>query len=463
MMMILFPKNILKTQILLLINIIINFFMLSSSAKSLISWRLFDQYNFCLERSGFAAIFCLLISILYFIANLYSFFYMKQFPYRQRIFHDSFMPMSLIAAYIIAYSGNLITLFIGYELLTLTTYPLVIQNQGDKSIQAGKYYFLTNMIASNILFLGLIIMLDYYAGNSNFNEQIILKHRLSKDTLIIFYILAIFGVAKTAIFPLSQWLVKAMEAPVPVSALLHAVLVVNAGFFSLLKIISYLKHLSIHLNIDHSYHNLLIIFCCITIIFAGYKNLSEKILKRVLAYSTISQLSYMMLLMAIDNTKALVISFIYMVNHSIAKLALFFAGGIIQIIARNYVISSFSGMFHQAPIAVLIFIFASLSIMALPPSFGFVLASSVYQIIPKDFFGYLIIFTFALSSLMMSFYFFRLIFSFIAKTESNNLPAKIRGNKIKYLNIVSLAVILLMIPLYFYYPKIIAILEVDLN
>lgn len=458
-----FKKKLVLSHIILLLCVVCNLLFLVLGNEQSIRFNLFDNYQLFLKTTKFSSVFSLLISILYYASYSYGFYYMKQYPARQRDFHYSFLPISLISAYIISYSGNLLTLFIGYEFLTLSTYPLIIQNLTQKSLKAGKEYFLTMFLTSNIFLLSLLIILDCVVGNQNFGVRGVLTQNIGDQWIAMFFVCAVFGVAKTAIFPLYKWLVEAMVAPTPVSSLLHAVVVVKAGFFCLIKIMIYLYDIDVYKTKYQICYNLLIYLCCITIIFAAFKNLQEKILKRILAYSTISQISYMILIFSIGTKQALIMSFMYMINHSIAKIALFFAAGIIQLVCKQDNINNLLGVFKAIPVTVLIFIFSALSIMGIPPSFGYIVSGLVYKIIPSDITGVIIIITFVISSLAMCYYFFRLIYNFLYDAKNSSVSYIIRGNKIKLLNLVTMAVFLLNIPLIFYYPKIMSILSVDLN
>jgi len=227
----------------------------------------------------------------------------------------------------IIYSANLFTTFIFYEILTLATYPLVTFKSDEKSILSGKKY-LYYLLGTSIIFLLPAIIITYnVTGTLTYTENgIFSAHDYNLINLLI--VLFLFGVAKSAIMPFHKWLPTAMVAPTPVSALLHAVAVVKSGVYILIKIMIYIFGLNVLKDIGA---DLFILFASLTIILSSIIALKQDSIKLRLAYSTIGQLSYIILGVAILAPYSILASVLHIIFHALGKIILFLKWQLLQI------------------------------------------------------------------------------------------------------------------------------------
>jgi multicomponent Na+:H+ antiporter subunit D len=403
----------------------------NDNQEHLVLANFLGNYKLELISDSLSNIFALMVSVLYCSTNFYSFFYLQAQKHSNlgqdlnpRI-NFFFMPIAIMASLNIAYSANLISLFIFYEILTLSTYPLVIQSFSEHARKAGRFY-LGILFGSSTFFLVIaLIFLDHNYGGSSFKLGGIFNQDISIKDFIILLICFVFGFSKTAIFPLYAWLPRAMVAPIPVSALLHAVAVVKAGIFSLVKVFVYLFGIDYISNMHKSFPwstDWLTLLACFSIVYAGIMACRQDSLKKILAYSTISQLSYMILALSIASYPALVAALLQMLAHSIAKITLFFSAGIIYLSLHKSDVSEMGGIFRILPIPVLLFIAASLSIIGLPFSLGYLVSSKFYQAIKCDtMVGSIAVSCLLLSSALSCYYFAKAIFQMLSPAREDNI------------------------------------------
>jgi multicomponent Na+:H+ antiporter subunit D len=265
----------------------------------------------------------------------------------------------------IAFAGNLFTMFIFYEILTLITLPLIIHPLTKEAKKAGNYYLYFSLSGSVLALIGLIII-TITAGNSDFILGGILNSKLSYAYLISFLG---FGV-KAAIFPFSFWLPMASAAPTPTTALLHAVAVVKAGVFAIMRITYYNFNYTLLQNTWVQY--VVMMLSAFTIIFGSTVALKEQHFKRRLAYSTISNLSYILLGVTLFSKSGLIAAILHFIFHSITKICLFFAcGAIIKNSSAHYVFE-LNSLGKKMPLTFTFFTIASLSLTGIPLFAGFI-------------------------------------------------------------------------------------------
>jgi multicomponent Na+:H+ antiporter subunit D len=428
-----------------------------------------DDYKIAFKTDHLSIIFSIMVTVLYFITNLYSFAFLngqntsKLGKDLNPKIHFFFTPIAIMATLGVAYSANLLTLFVFYELLTFSTYPLVIQSFSNHARKAGKYYIITLFGSSSFFLILALILLDNSVGNSNFQDGGILQNQ-STSNIIILLVCFVFGFSKTAIFPLYKWLSKAMAAPIPVSALLHAVAVVKAGIFALMKVLALLfgiKYLSNLHFITPLTTDWLTYLASFSMVFAGFIACRHNNLKKILAYSTISQLSYIILLLSLITIDTYTAAFLQIISHSIAKITLFFATGIIYISLRKTEITDMNGIFRILPIPCLLFILASFSIVGLPPSIGWIIKSKVLDTINCDhFIGSFAKTSILISTAMSCYYLLRPIY-FMLKPATEKL--EIYYQSTKNLSAITTLAFLLSIVLFFYLDDIIKIISLDLR
>jgi multicomponent Na+:H+ antiporter subunit D len=322
---------------------------------------------FAVEPLGM--LFATVASGLWIVNSLYSVGYMRaeQAP-RQTSFYVCFA-VALAAAVGIAFAGNLFTLFVFYEMLTLVTYPLVTHRATPEAIRAGRLYLLMLVGASTLLLLPAIAWTGLVAGTLDFTPGGILAGKLGNVAMAALLGLFVFGVAKAAVMPLHFWLPAAMVAPTPVSALLHAVAVVKAGVFTIVKVIVYVFGVETLARTGSG--DWLIYVAGVTIVVASLIALRQDNLKRRLAYSTISQLSYVVLGAALVTPMAILGATIHIAAHAVSKITLFFAAGSVHVGAHIDDISKMDGVGRKMPWTMGAFTVGSLSMIGVPPTAGF--------------------------------------------------------------------------------------------
>lgn len=322
--------------------------------------------NFSIEPLGM--VFALLASGLWIFISLYAIGYMRANGEEHQTRFAMFFTLAVAAALGIAFSANLFTLFIYYELLTLSTYPLVA-HKGTPEARRGARTYLTILLSTSIgFFLVAIIWTWTVAGTLDFAAGGILQGHLDPGYAPLLLALFAFGIGKAALMPFHRWLPSAMVAPAPVSALLHAVAVVKGGVFTLLKVSVYIFGTGF-LSSTHAS-----VWLCwvaaVSIIVAAVIAISKDDLKARLAYSTISQLAYVTLGVALANQMGMIGSTMQIVMHAMAKITLFMCAGAIYVAAHKTKVSEMAGLGRQMPLTFCAFFIASLSIVGLPPMGG---------------------------------------------------------------------------------------------
>jgi multicomponent Na+:H+ antiporter subunit D len=314
-------------------------------------------------------LFALVASSLWIVNSIYSIGYMRanEEP-RQTTFYVCFA-IALGSTMGIAFAKNLFTLFLFYELLTISTYPLVTHKQDEEAIRAGRLYLLLLLGTSLVLFLPAIIATYVLAGTLDFTPGGILGGKAGAGVLALLLALYVFGIGKAAVMPLHFWLPAAMVAPTPVSALLHAVAVVKAGVFTLLKVIVLIFGVD---ALSASGQSLwLTLIAGTTVIAASVVALRQDNLKRRLAYSTVSQLSYVLLGAAILTPISVVGAAMHIAAHAVSKITLFFAAGSIHTASHLTEVSQLDGIGRRMPWTMGAFTIGAVSMIGIPPTAGF--------------------------------------------------------------------------------------------
>ncbi len=314
-------------------------------------------------------LFALVASGLWIVTSVYSIGYMRGNQEAHQTRYYVCFAGALAAAIGIAFAGNLFTLFLFYEALTLVTYPLVTHHGTDEARRAGRLY-LGLLIGTSIFFLLVAIIWTWLvAGTIDFTPGGILRGKVSDTAMGALLALYVFGVGKAAVMPVHRWLPAAMVAPTPVSALLHAVAVVKAGVFSVLKIIIYVFGVDAIAGLASV--SWLPIVSGFTIIAASIVALRSDNLKRRLAYSTVSQLSYVVLAAALLAPLSVIGAALHIATHALGKITLFFAAGAIYTASHKTEVSQLAGIGRQMPWTMAAFAIGSLSLIGVPPAAGF--------------------------------------------------------------------------------------------
>ena len=315
-------------------------------------------------------IFATIASFLWIVTTFYSIGYMRANREHAQTRYYTCFAISLSAAIGVAFSANLITLFVFYEILSLATVPLVGHKETPEAIEGAKKYFLYLMSLSKTLLLSGIIIIYMVAGTTDFKSHGLLQHMQATPLLFVGFFLFLFGFAKAAIMPVHNWLPSAMVAPTPVSALLHAVAVVKVGVFSILRVVFNIYGIDmmarLHLGITTAY------IVSFTILMASFIALSKDNLKARLAYSTISQLSYIILGAVLLTPAGMAGGIVHIANHAFSKITLFFCAGSLYTTAHKTEISELTAIGKKMPWTMTAFFIASLSMIGVPPAAGFV-------------------------------------------------------------------------------------------
>lgn len=314
--------------------------------------------------------FAALASALWLVNSVYSIGYMRaNKELRQTRFYALFA-VALAAVMGIAFAANLLTLFLFYEVLTLSTYPLVAHKGDAPTLRAARVYLGVLLATSIGLLLPAIVWTYAVAGHGDFMPAGILRGNLDGPWLGLLLGLYVFGTAKAAMMPVHRWLPAGMVAPTPVSALLHAVAVVKAGVFTVMKVLVYVFGIDYLFNQPSS--NWLLYAAAVTIIGGSIVALRQQNLKKLLAYSTISQLAYIVMASALLKPLAEVGAALHMVGHAFGKVTLFFAAGAIYTAARKTEVHQLRGIGRSMPWTMTAFTIGALSMIGVPPTAGFV-------------------------------------------------------------------------------------------
>jgi len=315
-------------------------------------------------------LFALVASGLWIVNSIYSIGYMRaNLESHQTRFYVCFA-IALAATMGVAFAGNLLTLFLFYELLTLSTYPLVTHHGTPEARRAGRVYLGILLGTSIGLLLLAIVWTWAVSGTLDFERGGILSGKVDGALAGVLLALYVFGIGKAALMPVHRWLPAAMVAPTPVSALLHAVAVVKAGVFCVVKVIVYVFGTEFLLHTGSA--NWLPFVAGITIVLASIIALRADNLKRRLAYSTIGQLSYVVLAAALLAPASIMAAALHIAAHAVSKITLFFAAGAIYTAAHKTHVSQLDGIGRRMPVTMTAFAIGALSMIGVPPTAGFV-------------------------------------------------------------------------------------------
>ncbi len=315
-------------------------------------------------------LFALVAAFLWIVTTVYSIGYMRANAEAHQTRYYACFAVALASTMGIALAGNLLTLFIAYELLTLSTYPLVTHHGDEAARRAGRTYL--GLLLGTSIGLLLLAMLWTWtaAGTLDFTPGGILAGKIGDPLAGVLLLLYLYGIGKAALMPLHRWLPAGMVAPTPVSALLHAVAVVNAGVFTVLKVVVYIFGIDMLAGIAGAAW--LIWVAGFSVLMASIVALRQDNLKRRLAYSTISQLAYVLLAAAVLTPISAIGAALHIATHGFGKITLFFAAGSIYTAARKTEVSQLDGIGRRMPWTMAAFAIGALSMIGLPPTAGFV-------------------------------------------------------------------------------------------
>jgi multicomponent Na+:H+ antiporter subunit D len=343
-------------------------------------FQLLPGLSFSLRADALSMVFALTASFLWIVAVFYSAGYMRGLKEHAQTRFSACFALALFGAIGCAFADNLLTLYLFYEIVSVTTYPLVAHHQDEEGYEGAKKYLVYLTTAAKGLILPAMVLIYVLSGTLDFAHDAhvgILPAGVHNGVIIVLYICCILGFAKNGIMPLHNWLPSAMVAPTPVSALLHAVAVVKVGVFSTVRVMLYIFGVdlmgNLHLGLPTAY------FVSITILVGSIVALSKDNLKARLAYSTVSQLSYVILGVALLNPIGVSGGLFHIAAHAFSKITLFFCAGAIYVTTHKKDISEMGGLGRQMPWTFGAFALAALSMIGVPPVAGF--TSKLYLLV----------------------------------------------------------------------------------
>lgn len=379
--------------------------------------RIAPGISLAFKVDSFGLLFALVASSLWIVTSIYSIGYMRGLKEHSQTRFFVFFALSLATTCGVAFSANLFTLYVFYELLSLSTYPLVTHNQDKASRDSGRKY-LTYLIGTSVgLVLPAMIYVYSVTGSLEFSSLgVMLGHDFGR-ALPILIIMFLYGFGKAGLMPLHSWLPGAMVAPTPVSSLLHAVAVVKVGVFSIARVITGIFGINLV-----TVSGLVPIICYIagfTVITASLIALYQDNMKRRLAFSTIGQLAYIVMGIGLASELAVIGGMSHIVMHAFGKITLFFCAGAIYVATGEKYISKMVGIGYRMPFTMVAFLVGALSVIGLPPTGGFV--SKWYMVLGSIDSGQIpIMVIYLISSLLNACYFLPIVYKafFCTKEES---------------------------------------------
>ncbi len=412
---------------------------------------------------AFGLIFAITSSFLWILVSLYSIGYMRSLEEHAQTRYYFMFALAIFSAVSIALSENLVTFYIFYEALTLSTYWLVAHHE-DKEAFAATRKYLVYLLSSGWFLFAAVVLTYAITGTTRFADGGILgAASASGSTLIVLFVLFALGSIKAAWMPFHSWLPSAMVAPTPVSALLHAVAVVKAGVFGFVRIVCHV--FGIELIGALGIGLWLGAVASVTMILGSFFAIGEDNLKRRLAYSTISQLSYILFGVALLSPFGIKGAMVHIPFHGFMKITLFLCAGAIMVVTGKKEISQMAGIGKQMPVTMLAFTIGALGMCGAPPVSGF---------ISKWFLGLgtieagavIFLVVILVSSLLDVVYFFPIVKTAFFDSPADETAAD--GGKLRYLEmerplylfmVVPLALTALFSVIFFFFPDAFHLLD----
>jgi multicomponent Na+:H+ antiporter subunit D len=330
--------------------------------------ELLPGLSIALHNETLSILFAAVASGLWIVTSIYSIGYMRGNKEKHQTRFYACFAIALAGAVGVAFAANMLTLFVFYEVLTLSTYPLVAHKE-DANAKRGARVYLAILLATSIGFLlPAMIAVWWHAGTLDFVPGGVMAGRIDPALGALLLVLFMYGIGKAALMPFHRWLPSAMVAPTPVSALLHAVAVVKAGVFTVLKVSVYLFGLDYLKELWSS--ELMLYIAVFTLLAASLVALQQDNLKARLAYSTVSQLSYIVAAAMLANELAALGGAMHIVMHAFGKITLFFCAGAIYVATKKTEISDMNGLGRRMPVTFAAFFIGALCVIGVPPLGG---------------------------------------------------------------------------------------------
>ncbi len=360
---------------------IVLFLLVASMLPTVLSGKtlIFQMFNILpglsvtLRADAMSMIFALVASSLWTIAVFYSMGYMRAHNEHAQTRFNACFALAIFGAIGVAFSDNIFTMYLFYEIVSICTYPLVAHNQDEKGYSGARKYIIYLTTTAKLLFLPAMILIFVLVGNLDFANNTtsgILPANIDKNLVLLLFLFCLFGLAKNGVMPFHHWLPGAMVAPTPVSALLHAVAVVKVGVFCTSRVMLYV----FGTDMLHKFHLDVTGVCIVitTITLASIIALTKDNLKERLAYSTISQLSYILVGVFLLSNNGITGGVIHIANHAFAKITLFWCAGAIFIASHKTDISQLDGLAKKMPFTMGAFTIGAFSMIGMPLFAGFI-------------------------------------------------------------------------------------------
>ena len=362
-------------------------------------------------------IFAFVASFLWIITTLYSIGYMRGAKEQNQTRFFICFAIAISSTMGVAFSANLLTLYIFYELLSISTYALVGHHQGEEAKEGARKYLIFLFGGSIGLALPAMILIYQISGTLDFSYAGVLPHELNPKLFVALILMFLYGFGKAGLMPLHAWLPGAMVAPTPVSSLLHAVAVVKVGVFSIIRVITGIFGYEVIRLIE--LNELICYISAFTVITAFIIALYQDSLKRRLAFSTIGQLAYIIMGVGLASKLGFIGGVLHIVMHAFGKITLFFCAGAIYVATKKKYISQLNGIGKQMPITMTAFFIGALSVTGLPPTGGFI-SKWMMLMGAVDAKLTLIMVVYLVSSFLNACYFFPIIYKAFFKDSDDN-------------------------------------------
>ncbi len=359
-----------------------------------------DVLSISFKVDGLGSIFIALVAFLWPLASLYASKYMTHEGGFKKFFCYYTATFGVIIG--LSLSANMLTMYMFYEMLTFITLPLVVHNGKDKDLYAGRVYITYSVTGASLSFMGMMVYMSYI-GSWDFGFDLLTVG--SNTNLLIAYVLMFIGFSfKAGVFPFHRWLIAAGVAPTPVTALLHAVAVVKSGAFATMRLTYYLFEPEYLKGTFAQYF--VMIAAITTIIFGSSMAMKNKHLKRRFAYSTMSQLSYILLGVASMSKLGLVAAILHLVYHAFIKIVIFYTAGNVLFQTHSEYVGKIEGYGLKMKTTFICFTISSLALIGIPPLGGFsskiALATSVIEV--GDTIGFIAVCALMISALLTAMY-----------------------------------------------------------
>ena len=333
-------------------------------------FQVFPDLGIAFRVDAFGMLFGLVASSLWIVTSIYSVGYMRSLDEHSQTRYFCFFAVALSATIGVAFSANLLTMYLFYEMLSLATYPLVTHHQDPEARSSGRKYLLYILGGSIGLALPAMLITYHLAGTLDFAAGGVLAGHITSGAALALTLMFLFGFAKVALMPMHSWLPAAMVAPTPVSALLHAVAVVKVGAFSVVRVLTGIIGTGVLSGFNLQW--LICIVASFTVLTASFIAMYQDGLKRRLAFSTIGQLAYIVLGVGLLSQSGITGGMLHIAMHAFGKITLFFCAGAIFCATGIKNISQMKGIGRRMPITMTAFFIGSLSVIGLPPCGGFI-------------------------------------------------------------------------------------------